>query len=194
MLSTKSTIGSLLGRSLNLTGLLAVMAYPFAVYFGLGRFSPRIIVAGLVIVLSLRMFRAQDSGGRLPYLVGAIGVIIIAARSPVVGLRAYPILISLTLASVFVYSLVRPPTIIEKIVRVRRPHMPPEIVSYLRSVTTVWTGFFLLNAAISAATAFSGSMRLWTLYNGFLSYLMIGALLIGEFMLRPAANDPSGNV
>ena len=193
MSSTRSTIGSFLARSLNLAGLLAVIAYPFAVYFGLGRFSPRIMVAGLLALLGLRMYRAPNGRGRLPYLVGGVGVIIIAARSPAVGLRAYPILISLTLASVFGYSLLRPPTIIEQIVRMRRPHMPPQIVTYLRNVTVVWTGFFLLNAAISAATVVSGSIKLWTLYNGFVSYLMIGAILAGEFMLRPAADDLPGN-
>ncbi len=158
MSSTSSTSGSRLARSLNLAGLLAVIAYPFAIYFGLGRFSPRIMIAGLLVLLGLRMYRASNDRGRLPYLVGGLGVVIIAARSPSVGLRAYPILISLTLASVFAYSLLWPPTIIEQIARMRRPRMPPRIVAYLRNVTIVWTGFFLLNAAISTATVVSGSI------------------------------------
>ncbi len=193
MSSTSSTIGSRLARSLNLAGLLAVIAYPFAIYFGLGRFSPRIMIAGLLALLGLRMYRSPQGRGRLPYLVGGLGVVIIAARSPSVGLRAYPILISLTLASVFAYSLLRPPTIIEQIARMRRPRMPPRIVAYLRNVTIVWTGFFLLNAAISTATVVSGSIKLWTLYNGFVSYLIIGAILAGELLLRPAADDLPGN-
>ena len=193
MSSTSSTSGSRLARSLNLAGLLAVIAYPFAIYFGLGRFSPRIMIAGLLSLLGLRMYRTPNGRGRLPYLVGGLGVVIIAARSPSVGLRAYPILISLTLASVFAYSLLRPPTIIEQIARMRRPRMPPRIVAYLRNVTIVWTGFFLLNAAISTATVVSGSIKLWTLYNGFVSYLIIGAILAGELLLRPAADDLPGN-
>ncbi len=193
MSSTSSTIGSRLARSLNLAGLLAVIAYPFAIYFGLGRFSPRIMIAGLLVLLGLRMYRASNDRGRLPYLVGGLGVVIIAARSPSVGLRAYPILISLTLASVFAYSLLRPPTIIEQIARMRRPRMPLRIVTYLRNVTIVWTGFFLLNAAISTATVVSGSIKLWTLYNGFVSYLIIGAILAGELLLRPVADDLPGN-
>ncbi len=193
MSSTSSTSGSRLARSLNLAGLLAVIAYPFAIYFGLGRFSPRSMIAGLLVLLGLRMYRASNDRGRLPYLVGGLGVVIIAARSPSVGLRAYPILISLTLASVFAYSLLWPPTIIEQIARMRRPRMPPRIVAYLRNVTIVWTGFFLLNAAISTATVVSGSIKLWTLYNGFVSYLIIGAILAGELLLRPVADDLPGN-
>jgi uncharacterized membrane protein len=78
-------------------------------------------------------------------------------------------------------------------VRVRRPSMSPRIVPYLRHVTIVWTGFFLLNAAIAAATVVSGSIKLWTIYNGFVSYLLIGALLLGEFVMRPAPDDQPGN-
>jgi uncharacterized membrane protein len=195
MSSIKSTNGSPLALSLNLAGLLALMAYPFVVYFGLGRFSPRVMVAGLVALLSLRMIlsRGQGRGSRLPYLFGGAGLIILAAHSPTVGLKAYPVLISLALAAMFGYSLLRPPTIIEQIVRVRRPEMPPAIVAYLRNVTLVWLAFFLINASISTVTALSGNMKLWALYNGFISYLMIGGLLLGEFALRPAVDDPAGH-
>lgn len=41
-----------------------------------------------------------------------------------VGLKAYPIVISHTFAVVFAYSLLRPPTITEEIVRLRRPDLP----------------------------------------------------------------------
>lgn len=194
MSSTKSTSGSPLARSLNLAGLLALMAYPFAVYFGLGRFSPRIMVAGLVALLGLRLIlsRGENSRSRLPHLLGGAGLIILAARSPSVGLKAYPVLISLALAAMFGYSLLRPPTVIEQIVRVQRPQMPPVIIAYLRNVTIVWLAFFLINASISTATALSGNMRLWALYNGFISYLIIGALLVGEFALRPGADETAG--
>ncbi|MGA2411153.1 MAG: hypothetical protein ABSG46_12290 [Candidatus Binataceae bacterium] len=169
------------------------MAYPFAVYFGLRHFSPSIMITGLVALLGARLIvsREQDKRAKLPYLIGAIGLIVVAARSPVIGLKAYPIVVSLALAGVFGYSLLRPPAVIESIVRVRRPDLPPAIVAYLRNLTIVWTGFFLINAAISAATALSGNMKLWTLYNGLISYMMIGALLIGEFAVRPTS-DPAG--
>lgn len=170
-----------------------MMAYPFAVYFGLGRFSPRIMLTGLLALLGIQTFRARKAT-RLTYLVGIVGVVIIATHSPVIGLRAYPVLISLTLAGVFGYSLIRPPSVIEQIVRVQRPYMPAQIVAYLRNVTIVWTTFFILNAAVSAATAVSGNMRWWALYNGFVSYLIIGALLVGEFVTRPVVDDlPPGN-
>jgi uncharacterized membrane protein len=51
-------------------------------------------------------------------------------------------------------------------------------------VTAVWLGFFLANAAISTATAIGGSLELWTLYNGFISYVIMGVLFISEWILR----------
>jgi uncharacterized membrane protein len=188
MSSTKSISAWPLRRSLNIIGVFVLTAYPFAVYFGLGRFSSRIIVAGMAALLALRMVlsREQALRTRLPYIGGAVGLIVFAAASPIVGLKAYPIVVSLTFAGVFSYSLFQPPTIIEEIVRLRRPDLPSHLTSYLRNVTIVWLAFFVINASISAATAFSGSIKLWTLYNGFIAYLLMAALLAGEFVLRPA--------
>lgn len=188
MSSTKSTSAWPLRRSFKTIGVLALMAYPFAVYFGLGRFSPRIIVAGIATLLTLRMILSDEQGlrTRLPYIAGAVALTILAAASPIVGLKTYPIVISLTFAVVFAYSLLWPPTIIEEIVRLRRPDLPSHVTGYLRNVTIVWFAFFTINASISAVTAFSGSIKLWTLYNGFIAYLIMGALLAGEFLLRPA--------
>jgi uncharacterized membrane protein len=188
MSSTKSTSAWPLRRSFKTIGVLALMAYPFVVYFGLGRFSPRIIVAGIAALLTLRMVFSSEQGlrRRLPYIAGAFALIILATASPMVGLKAYPIVISLTFGVVFAYSLLRPPTIIEEMVRLRRPDLPSHVTAYLRNVTIVWLVFFMINASISAATAFSGSIKLWTLYNGFITYLIMGGLLTGEFLLRPA--------
>jgi len=165
------------------------MAYPFAVYFGLGRFSQPIIVAGLAALLTLRMVLSGEQGlrTRLSHIGGAVALTVFVAASPIIGLKAYPIVISLTFAVVFAYSLSRPPTIIEEIVRLRRPDLPSHVTAYLRNVTIVWLAFFMINASISAATAFSGSLKLWMLYNGFIAYLIMGALLAGEFVLRPVA-------
>ena len=104
--------------------------------------------------------------------------------SPLAALQSYPILLSLGLFCVFGYSLVRPPTVVERIARLREPDLPQDAIPYLRGVTLVWLVFFLANAAVSAATALSGSLELWTLYNGFLSYLIMGALFAGELVVR----------
>jgi uncharacterized membrane protein len=59
----------------------------------------------------------------------------------------------------------------------------------MRKVTVVWLGFFLTNAAISAATAIGGSLETWTLYNGFISYVIMGVLFVSEWILRGFLRD-----
>jgi len=98
--------------------------------------------------------------------------------------KAYPVAVSLAAAAVFALSLHFPPPVIERIARLTEPDLPPKGVAYTRRVTEVWVGFLLLNASISAATAVWGSLDQWTLWNGLLSYLAMGALFAGEFVVR----------
>jgi uncharacterized membrane protein len=168
-------------------GLFAVsLAYPFLVYFGLRVLPPADIAIGLAALLAARIGFAsrQNRSEILPYLFAGFALLIIIIRSPIIGLKTYPVLLSLTFGAIFAYSLLWPPTVIERIARLQHPELPLEANSYLRKVTMAWLGFFLINASISAATAFSGSIRVWTLYNGLISYLAMGALFAGEFLIR----------
>jgi uncharacterized membrane protein len=92
--------------------------------------------------------------------------------------------VSLGFGAAFAYSLMWPPTIVERIARFQHPDLPLAVNSYLRKVTIAWLMFFIINAIISAATAASGSLRLWTLYNGLISYLVMGVMFAGEFLIR----------
>ncbi|HKW55190.1 MAG TPA: hypothetical protein VJO12_15970 [Stellaceae bacterium] len=179
---------SLRGRSPYLAVTAAGIAYPFLVYFGLRVAPPAVLAGGLVGILGVRLLleRGDDERGRFaPLLFGAAVVaLILVALSPLAGLKSYPILVSLAFAGLFAYSLWRPPTVIERIARLHQPDLPPAALPYLRNVTRVWLGFFLANAAISAATAMSGDLELWMLYNGLISYILMGALFAVEFIVR----------
>lgn len=77
--------------------------------------------------------------------------------------------------------------IIERFARMKHPNLPPEGVRWCRKVTVVWCVFFVLNGSAALATVLSGDRDLWTLYNGFVSYLLMGLLFAGEWLLRPKA-------
>src|ERR1039458_4054121 len=106
--------------------LVVGLAYPFLVYFGLQILPAGFIAIGLFVLLALRLTfsRKPDSRNTLPYLIAALVLLILGARSPMVGLKAYPVLLSLTLGAGFAYSLIWPPTIIEQIARIRHPDLP----------------------------------------------------------------------
>jgi len=51
-------------------------------------------------------------------------------------------------------------------------------------VTIVWCVFLLLNGLVALWTALYASLELWTAYNGFVAYLLMGALFGGELLVR----------
>jgi uncharacterized membrane protein len=106
------------------------------------------------------------------------------ALRPVLAAQAYPPLVSLSLAAAFAWSLAYPPTAIERIARLTTPDLSAAAVAYTRTVTKVWTVFFLANAGIACACAVWGTVALWTLWTGLVSYLLIGLLFVGEVMVR----------
>lgn len=99
-------------------------------------------------------------------------------------LQFYPVLINLILLVVFGISLIRPPTMVERLARLREPNLPPAAIIYTRRVTQVWCGFFIVNASISFAIQLWASPATWSLYNGVISYLLIGLLFGGEYLVR----------
>ena len=179
---------SLKGRSVQLAFVAAGIAYPILVYVGLRVTSPAVLVIGLLSLLGLRLLLDRRGGAQQRFApafwAAAAGALLLVALSPLAGLESYPILLSLAFAGLFAYSLRHPPSAIERIARVREPDLPSSAVPYLRNVTLVWLGFFLVNAAISAVTAMSGDLELWTLYNGLISYILVGALFTAELIVR----------
>jgi uncharacterized membrane protein len=51
-------------------------------------------------------------------------------------------------------------------------------------VTQVWCVFFALNGGVALVTALWTSAATWSLYNGFVAYLLMGLLFAGEYAIR----------
>jgi uncharacterized membrane protein len=164
------------------------MAYPFLVYVGLSAIPPFFLLLLGIALIALRgvgLRRLAIGRGWLTAPALAVcGLLVLAQLSPPLAVKAYPIAISLTVAAVFGLSLLYPPTAIERFARLGEPDLSPGGVTYTRKVTWVWLIFLLANAGISAATALWGSLEQWTLWNGFLSYLAMGLLFVGELLVR----------
>ena len=167
--------------------VLLTLAYPFAVAFGLGRVAPHWFALALV---GLALLRAAVSGQAM-WWAAAAGAVLLAAFS-VAGqgwlpLKLYPVLVNAVLLLVFGASLWQGPPLVERLARLREPELPPEGVVYTRRVTQAWCLFFTVNGSLAAATACWASTATWTLYNGFIAYLLIGAMFGGEWWLRRRA-------
>ena len=102
-------------------------------------------------------------------------------------LRWYPVMVNAMLLAIFGASLRHGRPVIERLARLHHPDLPEAGVRYTRNVTRVWCGFFAINGAIAAALAAWAPWSWWTAYNGAISYVLMGLLLGGEWLLRPAA-------
>jgi uncharacterized membrane protein len=169
-----------------LLGVLGV-TYPVLVYFGLSAFSPQFILIGLLIVVLLRAvtFAVQKRYGPAGLAVLVAGIVAAGGlASELLAIRFYPVMVSLTMGAVFTVTLFTDRPMVERLARLKMPDLDDYSIAYTRKLTKVWIGFFAVNAMIATWTALYASMEIWTLYNGFLSYLLIGILFIGEWPVR----------
>jgi len=99
-------------------------------------------------------------------------------------LKLYPVLVNGVLLAVFGYSLVQPPSMVERLARLRDPQLPPAAVQYTRRVTQIWCAFFVFNGSVALGTALWASEAVWSLYTSVISYVLMGILFGVEFLFR----------
>ena len=174
---------------------LLFLLYPLMVYAGLAFFDPR-----WLILLLLASAGARLLGGNFPrrvLIVWAAAAVLAAAitlfSASETGLLLYPVLVNAVLLCLFLWSYLHPPSVIEIIARKADPDLPPSGVAYTRKVTLLWSGFFLFNGLISLYTL-TLSRELWTLYNGLISYILMGLLMAGEWLVRQGVKKSNASV
>ena len=164
--------------------LVVSLAYPVVVYLALGHVSPRWIALLLVVLALARAWVTRESF----WLVAAALAGVLAAAGALGDqwgpLKLYPALVNLVMLGLFATSLWRGPSVVERLARLREPNFPPAAVAYTRRVTQVWCGFFVVNGLVATATALWASAGVWALYNGLLSYIAMGLLMGGEWLVR----------
>lgn len=174
-------------RLLSLPVAVALLTYPLLVYFGLHHLplTALAMALGLVLVVRALLLPAGQRRQGLPVLIAGLLLMLLCGwRQEPQWLLWYPVAVNLALLFTFAASLRWPPTTIERLARLREPQLPDEARPYLRRLTVIWCLFFIANGAIATATVISDDMALWALYNGLIAYLLIGALVAGEWLYR----------
>lgn len=110
--------------------------------------------------------------------------VVAALSNDALPLKLYPVIVNAGFLGLFGWSLYAPPTVIERMVRLRTPDLPPAAVTYINKVTAVWCAFFLVNGTVAFITARYASTAVWALYNGLIAYGLMGLLFAGEYLVR----------
>jgi uncharacterized membrane protein len=164
---------------------LATLLYPLAIWYGLARFEPRWVALFLLLLAALRALASREPVWLAAAAGAAVLVLVSWLSNDGLPLKLYPVLVNAALLAVFALSLRHPPTVIERLARLQQPDLPPEAIPYVAKVTRAWCLFFIANGGIALWTAVAASDATWALYNGLIAYLLIGAMFLGERLLRP---------
>lgn len=111
-------------------------------------------------------------------------IILLFHISRIEFLKLYPILANLFIFLLFFSSLFRKETIIQKIAKqCERKELDEFTKNYTRKLTYVWSCFLAVNVFFAFITTFM-SDEIWMLYNGFISYVLIGIFFLVEYIVR----------
>ena len=173
--------------------------YPVLVYCGLTMWdlSPRrlsILLLALAFYQFLNFTRSKNAdGGKakngiLVLLMLVCGTVALFADS-LLFLKFYPVLVNLSLLLFFGVTLWKKPSFVFRMANlgdksIKNSPSRNYVEKYCDKVTFCWCIFFVANASVAALTVFVGSDRLWSLYNGLISYILIGLFFAIEFVVR----------
>ena len=162
------------------------LAYPYLVYRGIE--SGMVWVAPAIFsgIYLMQSFATRNVKIKIYKALVSIGLLLGAYYLQTITAKVLPLLIQLMLMWFFGRTLLKGkgPSFIESFVRLEFPEFPPGVSGYCRQLTIMWTGFFAFNAVMCLVLAIWSNDSWWALYNGVFIYLMIGVLVIGEYIFR----------
>lgn len=167
-------------RPNNILGGLIAVVYPIAVFVALQHnFSVRTL--GLILLCVILVISAW----RRNVWMGLFGVGLMATAAILnqeIFLKLYPVFMNALVCAMFAFSLRNVP-LVQRIAEKMKYKMTDESRQYARHVTIAWAVFMGLNMLVSLATVFMTDW-IWTIYNGLISYCLIGVMFIGEYLVR----------
>lgn len=124
--------------------------------------------------------RAARMGLRVAGAIALVWVLYLLRAS--VWFRLYPAAVVAVALVIFAGSLRRVP-LVERIARSRGEFLDARGVAYCRAVTVAWVAFLSVHFVVTVATAFAPPV-VWAFYNGALADVLLGAMFVGEWLVR----------
>ena len=185
----EQTVQSLAYRRIaKLTISSGLLGYPFLVYACIDS-HPELVVALLGALGGVRLVvGGKIDGSRI---VGLLGLVAFCAAAWWTGTRfelvkLYPLFVSMGGAAYGLWTMLHPPSAVERLAQLSMPNerFDDRKRAYMQRVTAIWVVFFVGNGSAAAYTAVFASTAVWAVYNGLVSYVLIGALFSAEYLFR----------
>lgn len=170
--------------------VLVTLSWPFCVWLSISHLEHRWLISLLVLLLLLRLMTLRGEKSFLKGTALLISVTGIALAGTSLLLRDnqwllwYPVAVNGIMLLLFGSSLFYGMPLVERFARLTEQNLPPQAIAYTYRVTQIWCLFFIVNGSIAALTCVVSNVHWWMLWNGMISYLLIGILMGGEWIVR----------
>lgn len=162
------------------------------------------IAVGASFFISAGSFRREAENGKKTRIalswkpLATSGLLIAAAvfcfiTQKSVFLKCYSVAVNAVFLLVFGSTLFFPPSIAFRFASladksIEGSAFEDQVKRYCRNVTAVWCVFFILNGAAAFYTVFFADEKIWSIYNGGISYVIMGIIFAVEFLVRKEVN------
>lgn len=166
---------------------------------------PARILSLCIIALSLAFFLSFTGAGKnkaVPFSAKPLitSLLLLAAgitcfiTNQTVFIKLYAVAICSIMLVMFGSTLFFPPNMIFRFAcladkSIKGSLIQNRVEKYCRKVCIAWCIFFILNGSASVYTAFFTDDRIWSVYNGGISYALMGLMFIIEYMIRKGVNS-----
>ena len=116
-------------------------------------------------------------------VIFTLSVILLFKITGLSSLKIYPPLMNFLFFAVFFVSLFSKETVIQRIARKMDGKLEEPVWTYTKNLTYIWVIFLFVNFSVSVVSMFL-SDNFWLLYNGFISYFLVGMMIIVEYPVR----------
>jgi uncharacterized membrane protein len=179
-----------------------IILYPILVFSALVVFKMSIRYLSIFIIVLAAAYvviNRQHYHGRhpafifiTPSILFAIGLVclLLPMNDELAELifRIYPALADLVYLTILTTSLFIPPPLVHYFINTLDKKLidnlnPAYYKRFCRNTTIIWCVFFVLDAVASVFTVFWTSKLAWGIYNGGVTYVLMGLIFAGEYIV-----------
>lgn len=176
---------------LKILGIILTIAYPILIFASITLWHFPVRIIGLILLLmgsTAMIFNRKKRTQVVPILAAIIAIIVIFTKCEQV-LKFYPIIVNAVFLFTFLTSINKDDSIVFKFAllgdkTVKWSNTRNLVAKYCKKVTIVWCVFFIINSICALLTVLFGSSKIWAIYNGLVSYVIMGLIFFVEFIIR----------